>query len=79
MIKKDKLRPLSDLIADDDFYGDAHVGINYAQARYLLMYLQDQGKLPEFYKKFRAAHADELVTIFQEFTKGLAAEMDLAA
>jgi hypothetical protein len=35
-----------------EFYTDAH-GINYAQARYLCYYLQEQGLLGRFYRKFR--------------------------
>jgi hypothetical protein len=58
-IRSDTLRPLSELIADDEFYNDARVGLNYAQARYLLMYLQDHGTLPAFYKRFRADHAND--------------------
>jgi hypothetical protein len=56
-IREKKLRPLRELIADDDFYGDRHVGMNYAQARYLLMYLQEQGKLAPYYKQLRADQA----------------------
>jgi hypothetical protein len=40
------------------FYGDDS-GVNYAQARYLLYYLQDKGVLREFYKAFRAARATD--------------------
>ena len=58
-IRAKKLRPLRELIEDDDFYGDRHVGLNYAQARYLLMYLQEQGKLAEYYRKLRADQAED--------------------
>ncbi|MEA2710825.1 MAG: hypothetical protein QOF78_3426 [Phycisphaerales bacterium] len=58
-IRAKKLRPLRELIEDPDFYGDKHVGLNYAQARYLLMYLQEQGKLADFYKKLRADHDED--------------------
>ena len=58
-IRDKKLRPLKDLIEDADFYGDRHVGLNYAQARYLLMYLQEQDKLAKYYKQLRADHADD--------------------
>jgi hypothetical protein len=34
-------------------------GTNYAQARYLLYYLQEQGKLRDFYRAFRAARATD--------------------
>jgi hypothetical protein len=58
-IRDEKLRPLRELIEDDHFYDDRHAGRNYAQARYLLMYLQDRGRLPDYYKKFRDGHADD--------------------
>jgi hypothetical protein len=48
-IKEKTLRPLTELSADKHFYADEHVGINYAQARYLMMYLQEKGLLTEFY------------------------------
>ena len=47
------------MIEDEHFYGEEHVGLNYAQARYLLMYLQEQGKLPEYYHKLRADHDED--------------------
>lgn len=52
-IRQDTLRPLSELIEDRHFYGEKHVGMNYAQARYLLLYLQHKKQLPEFYKRVR--------------------------
>lgn len=36
----------------DEFYGEGS-DVNYSQARYLCMYLQEQGKLKEYYKLFR--------------------------
>ena len=42
----------------DAFYGDDS-GVNYAASRYLLYYLQEQGKLREFYRAFRAARAKD--------------------
>jgi hypothetical protein len=38
------------------FYDD-DPGTNYAQARYLLYYLQERGLLTRFYREFRAGHA----------------------
>jgi hypothetical protein len=38
-----------------DFYDDDHAGRNYAQARYLLYYLQEAGMLRSFYRRARAA------------------------
>jgi hypothetical protein len=42
----------------DEFYGDRS-DVNYAQARYLCMYLQEQGLLRDFYKKFRDTYKDD--------------------
>ena len=58
-IREKKLRPLRELIEDPDFYRDQHVGLNYAQARYLLMYLQERGTLAAYYKKLRADQAED--------------------
>jgi hypothetical protein len=51
-----KLRPLAELVTKRDFYGPAQ-GVNYAQARYFVMYMQHKGLLREFYRHFRG-HAD---------------------
>lgn len=40
------------------FYGDDS-GTNYAQARYLLYYLQENGLLRDFYRSFRTARAQD--------------------
>ncbi|CAN5747058.1 hypothetical protein BH20VER1_BH20VER1_32040 [soil metagenome] len=58
-IRADKLRPLRELIESDHFYGDSHVGMNYAQARYLLMYLQEHEQLGMFYSQLKADHVDD--------------------
>jgi len=42
----------------DGFYNDDR-GINYAQSRYLLYYLQEQGLLRDFYRAFRAGRAKD--------------------
>ena len=39
---------------DREFYG-RHSGLNYAQARYLCYYLQEKGRLRDFYRRFRKA------------------------
>jgi hypothetical protein len=52
-IRKKTLRPLSEMIEDPSFYDDEKVGINYAQARYLMFYLQEKGLLRNYYKRFR--------------------------
>ncbi len=49
------LRPLRELITRDDFYGRQR-GLNYAQARYFVMYMQKRGLLRKFYKRFRDNH-----------------------
>lgn len=51
-----RVRSFESLISADegDFYG-ARTGINYAQARYLLYYLQEKDLLFNFYRRFRAA------------------------
>jgi len=51
-ITAQQLPPLTALMKDNDFRGPA-MGRNYAQARYLCMYLQEQGKLGEFYRRYR--------------------------
>ncbi|MCW5806944.1 MAG: hypothetical protein KIT31_31585 [Deltaproteobacteria bacterium] len=40
------------------FYGDDS-GVNYAQARYLMYYLQEKGVLRDFYRTFRANRAKD--------------------
>src|SRR5262249_53445837 len=42
----------------DAFYNDDR-GTNYAQSRYLLYYLQEQGLLRDFYRAFRDGRADD--------------------
>ena len=44
--------------SDDEFYGD-NSGFNYAQARYLCMFLQEKGMLRAYYKAFRDSYADD--------------------
>ncbi len=52
-IRKQRLRSLESLISEKDFRG-ADEGINYAQARYLCLYLQRKNLLTKFYREFRA-------------------------
>lgn len=52
-IRGGTLRPLKELIRDPDFYRSDLVGLNYAQARYLMFYLQETRRLREFYRLFR--------------------------
>ena len=51
---------LSKLVAttSEQFYG-AQSGLHYAMARYLLYWLQQQGKLRQFYKAFRDGAAQD--------------------
>jgi hypothetical protein len=58
-IKAGTLRPLSELIEDPHFYREDLVGLNYAEARYLMFYLQEKGLLVRYYKEFRAAAKDD--------------------
>ena len=55
-VRKKQLRPLKDLLTQRDFYGRLQ-GLNYAQARYFVMYMQTQGLLERFYAHFRSNHA----------------------
>lgn len=59
-IAEKTLRPLPELIADEDFYADDRVGLNYAQARYLMMYLQEKGLLTDYYARFRDGTEEDL-------------------
>lgn len=51
-IEKKQLGSLRDLVESDDFRGK-NEGLNYAQARYLCLYLQQKGQLADFYREFR--------------------------
>lgn len=52
-IAKNQLRPLREMIEDEHFYRDDLAALNYAQARYLMLYLQERGQLKSFYAQFR--------------------------
>jgi hypothetical protein len=58
-VRRDTLRPLRELIEDENFYDEQRVGMNYAQARYLLMYLQEKKLLTTYYTRFRASAEDD--------------------
>jgi hypothetical protein len=58
-IRADTLRPLSELTAETDFYNDDRVGLNYAQARYLMLWLQEKGLLQRYYTQFRDHAGDD--------------------
>lgn len=57
-IRDDKLRSLSDLITKDDFRGQ-QMGMNYAQARYLMLDLQEKHLLQRYYIAFRDHAKDD--------------------
>jgi hypothetical protein len=57
-IKANRLGSLETLMNDDDFRG-ADIGVNYAQARYFCLYLQEKNLLVRFYERFRARHQDD--------------------
>jgi len=57
-IRDGKLRALEELMQSDDFRS-RNVGLNYAQARYFCMYLQEQGLLTAYYGAFRANRKDD--------------------
>jgi hypothetical protein len=58
-IREKTLRPLKELIEDPSFYGHELVGINYAQARYLMLYLQQKQLLQAYYRRFRSQARDD--------------------
>lgn len=55
MLRLDRVPPFERLMAttDEEFYQE-DPGSNYAQARYLLYYLQEHDLLHEYYRRFRA-------------------------
>ena len=58
---------------EDEFYG-SRSGFNYAQARYLCMYMQEKGILKKFYKTFRDNYSEDNTGkkfLEQMFGKGL--------
>lgn len=57
-VAQKRLGTLETLFTTDDFRG-ANIGLNYAQARYFCLYLQEKKLLAEFYRRFRATHADD--------------------
>lgn len=59
-IYADAVPPFRTLTAlgDNAFYEDDS-GVHYAQSRYLMYYLQEHGLLRDFYRRFRAARAED--------------------
>lgn len=60
-----------------EFYGRGS-GFNYAQARYLCLWLQEQEKLPAFYAAFRDGYADDPtgLTQFEKATGRTVADVE---
>ncbi|NLF29862.1 MAG: hypothetical protein GX591_03120 [Planctomycetes bacterium] len=61
------LRPLADLLADDDFYGPLR-GTNYAQSRYFCLYLQHRDLLVRFYRACRDSPAAPPAALVEQLT-----------
>ena len=57
-----KLRSLKDLVTRDDFRGRLE-GMNYAQARYFVMYMQSKGLLKDFYARYRDNHEGDAAAV----------------
>lgn len=59
-LQRNEVPSLRSLMALDEasFYDD-DTGVHYAQARYLLYYLQEKGLLPQYVREFRAGHASD--------------------
>jgi hypothetical protein len=57
-IREERLDSLSTLLASKEFRG-SQVGLNYAEARYFCMYMQQQGVLVDFFRKFRSQHTHD--------------------
>jgi len=59
-IKDGRIRPFEELTSMDPntFYSDTR-GVNYAQSRYLLYYLQEKGLLADFYRLFHAQQKND--------------------
>lgn len=78
-IAKGKLRSLKDLISSNDFRGERE-GLNYAQARYFCLYMQQQQVLEMYFHDFRAHHGDDplgLKTVERVFPDRTWDELDM--
>ncbi len=58
-IQHNEIRTTEALIEDPDFRAEQRVGLNYAHARYVMLYLQQHGRLRGFYRRFRDHAADD--------------------
>ena len=61
-IRAKRLRLLKEMIEANDFRGELE-GTNYAQARYLCLYLQRHDLLVKFYKQFRQDQKQDLLGV----------------
>ncbi|KKK67323.1 hypothetical protein LCGC14_2955220, partial [marine sediment metagenome] len=64
-IRDGQLRPLADLLTRKDFYGTQR-GMNYAQGRYFVMYMQKRKLLRKFYRSFHARAGRDAVKAVEE-------------
>jgi len=67
------LRSLKDMVTRRDFYGRQQ-GMNYAQARYLCLFMQRKGLLKDFYAFFREHHGrqgDDVKALEKVFRKDI--------
>lgn len=53
-----RLAPVDQLVLEDDFRGQREA-VHYAQARYLCLYLQEQGLLEDYFRRFRRDRRDD--------------------
>jgi hypothetical protein len=74
-VKDGKLRPLEQMITDPRFYREDLVGLNYAQARYLMLYLQEKGLLRKYYVGFRDHKGEDSIGL--EALRQIIAPQDL--
>ena len=77
-IREEKLRTLKSLVGDNDFRGRQE-SLNYAQARYFCLYMQEQGVLEEFFHTFRHQHASDplgLASVVRSFPNRTWDELD---
>ncbi len=56
-IRDKSLGTLEELTSVD--FRRVHMGLNYAQARYLCFYMQEHGNLESFYRAFRDGHKED--------------------
>lgn len=78
-IKSNSYKSLKKLMSTDDetFYGEES-GLNYSQARYFCMYLQEKGVLKKYYKNFRGrfVNGEEGISLAEEILNKSIDEID---